>query len=266
MKNRTILILLYALAIGLLFAFSFLPSSFRMYSNALALFLPLAIGVSVFVKKNGTKIPMYEGEGERALPYLFFAPTLLLIILISLVTSVIFSLFGLYSPPLEDIPLLDAVIAYAILPAVLEECFFRILPVLALKEEDTQSICLFSALVFGFAHLSVFSIPYALFAGVVFFFLNRIARSSLPSLLLHLFNNLISILLIYATNYELVFTITISALLVLTGVSLVLMWLFYKERLRSLIDVLRAQKATFHLTLDLALYLVLTATLTILFI
>ena len=266
MKNRTILTLLYLLAIGLLFGFSFLPEGFRMYSSALALFLPLAIGVLVFAKKNGFRIPMYEGKGDGALPYLFYAPILLMIIFISLATSLVMALFGLSDPPLNDIPLFEAIVTYAVIPAILEECFYRVLPAMALGDEDTKSICIISTLLFGFAHLSVFSIPYALFAGLSFFFINRLAKSPLPSILLHLLNNLLSILFMYTENYEVVFSLTMKTLIILSVASIALMWLFYKDRLRELADEIRAPKERFRATWDIVAYLALTGVLTILFI
>ena len=158
MKNRTILILLYTLAIALLFGFSFLPSGFRVYRTILSLFLPFAIGVGIFVKKNGTKPPMYQGEGRDALPYLLFAPILLGILLLSVLTTLLFSLVGLSNPPIDKIPIGEAIVLYALLPAILEEALYRILPALALCDEDTHSVCIFSTLVFSLAHISIFSI------------------------------------------------------------------------------------------------------------
>ena len=266
MKNRTILTLLYLLAILLLFAFSFLPSGFRTYGSALALFIPLAIGISVFVKKNGTKIPMYEGKKDYLLPSLFFAPTLLTVISISMVTAIILSMLGLENPPLDDIPLLDAILAYAVLPAILEESLYRILPSLALADEDMQSICLYSSLVFGFAHMSLFSIPYAFFSGLAFFCINRLARSPLPSILLHLINNLLSIWFTYARKGDLVFSYMVEVLTVLSVASVLLMLLFYKSRLIKLAERLRDRGVSFRISLDLIAYLVLTSVLAVIFI
>ena len=266
LKNRTILVLLYTLALSLVIGFSFLPSGLRIYGKTLALFIPLAIGVGVFVKKNGTKPVMYEGDGEKALPYLFFAPVLLLIILISLLTTFAFSLVGLTSSSVAKLPFGEALVMYALLPAVLEEAFYRVLPALALNEEEAGSVCIFSTLIFAFAHLSVFSLPYALFGGLTFFALNRIAKSPLPSVLLHLLNNLISLLFLYSSHYELTFAITLVALLLLSVVSFVLMAKHYRESVRALLEELRASRRYFRFTPDLVAYLVLTAILTIVFI
>lgn len=265
MKNRTILVLIYLFAILLLLVFSFLPGDIQMYRNILALFLPLAIGVGLFLKKYGTKIPIYEGKGEGAFSCLFFAPILLSILLISLGTSLVTAFFGLENPLPEKIPPLEAVVTYALLPAILEEGLYRILPALALQEEDERSIAFFSSLIFTFAHLSLFSMPRALFGGLAFFFVNRLARSPLPSILLHFLNNLLSVILMYAKHPTVVFSCTLYALLGLTLLSLVLLVTVYREQTKALVDRLRAKKTPFRLSPDIVAYLVVTMTLTVLF-
>ena len=103
MKNRTALILLYSISLVLLIGSSFLPSEWRILGTLLYLFPPFAIGVGIFTKKNGTKVAMYQGEREKGLPYLFFAPILLGIILISFVTNLALSSLGLVNPPVEKV-------------------------------------------------------------------------------------------------------------------------------------------------------------------
>ena len=265
MKNRTLLILVYALILPLLIGLSFLPSGLRVYRQILALMIPLIIGVSIFVKRNGTKIQMFEGKGEVGLASLFFAPTLLLIILISLFTSLILSLFGLSNTAVESLPIGEAILRYAIFPAILEEALYRILPLLALKDEDAFSVCIFSSLVFGFSHLSLFSIPYAFFSGFAFFCINRLAKSPFPSLFLHLTNNLLSLWMMFSKQGNLVLLGILVTLFVLSALSVILMAKFYRERVVLLLETFRKKRVPFRFTLDILIYLTFTLTAAIVF-
>ena len=84
---------------------------------------------------------------------------------------------------------------HACLPALLEETVFRYLPYRMLRGHSNATVIIVSALSFGVAHISLFSLPYALVAGAILMGVMIATRSVVTTFILHFVNNAISVLL-----------------------------------------------------------------------
>ena len=94
-------------------------------------------------------------------------------------------------------------IIHALLPSFLEEMLFRYLPMKLIAPYSRRLCILLSSAYFALIHFNLFQIPYALLAGLVFITVDLWADSVLPSFILHLLNNVISVLWIkYSASWE----------------------------------------------------------------
>ena len=190
----------------------------------LAFAIPIAFGL-IFSAKSADA-GRVEVRKERILPSLaLFAPTLLLIIAISAVTSYLLALLGKSSSTDVSGNLAIELLRHALLPAVLEELLFRFIPLKLLGERSPRAFILVSSLLFALIHLNLFQIPYAILAGGVFAFLALATGSIIPSILLHLANNALSV--IWMRNPDLTVPIVIVGT-VLSVLSLV--YIFIRRR------------------------------------
>ena len=97
------------------------------------------------------------------------SPALLVISGISYLTAlIIFSLTGKSAPVDIGNNIPEALFLHALLPALLEEALFRYLPLRLIGERAPRTAILFSAFAFALVHHSLFSIPYAFAAGLIF--------------------------------------------------------------------------------------------------
>ena len=113
---------------------------------------------------------------------------------------------------------------YGVAPAVFEEMLFRYMPLRALGAHSPKLAIIYSSVLFALAHCNLFQLPYALFAGIVFALVDIAAKSVLPSILLHLINNLLSILAGFygsALFYLILFTV-LGALTLASAVFIIL--------------------------------------------
>ena len=106
----------------------------------------------------------------------------------------------------------------AIAPALFEELLFRYVPLKIIAPYSNKTALLVSSLFFALAHASLFSIPHAFIAGTVFMTVDIVSGSVIPSVILHLLNNLVSIGWEYAypTGYAHVIPISLIALSLLS--------------------------------------------------
>ena len=162
--------------------------------------LPTLLALAYVKKEDKGDITAYlsvDGEGIKA-TLVFFAPTLLLTASVSAMTAVVLKIFaGEFNTPSVPDNFLIAILASALLPALIEEIMFRYLPMRVLAGVDRGRAIMLSSLFFAFAHVSLYQIPYALVAGFLFMLLDIMTGSILPSLILHFFNNLFSLVLIF---------------------------------------------------------------------
>ena len=189
-----------------------------------AFLLPLALGL-LFGRKSGEEYrPRFKKE--RLLPAAaLFAPTLLIIIGISALTSYLLSLLGKSYVTDVSGELWLELLNHALLPAVLEEMLFRFLPARILASRSHRAVMLVSPLLFALIHMNLFRIPYALFAGAVLTFITLMTGSAIPAVLLHFANNAISVFCMREPSVTLPVIIVLS---VLSAVSLV--YIFLRRR------------------------------------
>ncbi len=129
------------------------------------------------------------------------APTMAIVFLISWLTSLLLSIMNMTSPAVADEPLIVMLVVHALIPALLEEMLFRYLPMKLIAPYSRRWCVIISSLYFALVHLNAFQIPYAFFAGLVFIFIDIIAESVWPSVIIHLLNNTVSVLWIkYSAN------------------------------------------------------------------
>ena len=198
----------------------------------LAFFIPTALGLYCSYRfktrreeERGLAEPLdrYLGiNAEQArllLPAVF--PTVLVIMIISLLTSLLFGLFGLENAAVEDAPILEMIIVHALAPAVLEELLFRYIPMKLLLPYSPRVCVTVSSLYFALIHCNIFQYPYALVAGVLFMTLNVAVGSVWPSVILHFVNNLLSVVMMKYFDTPALSWAFIGALLLASAISLV---------------------------------------------
>ena len=193
----------------------------------LAFAIPIAFGL-IFSAKS-TDAGRVAIRKERILPSLaLFAPTLLLIIAISAATSYLLALIGKSSSTDVSGNLAIELLRHALLPAVLEELLFRFIPLKLLGERSPRAFILVSSLLFALIHLNLFQIPYAILAGGVFAFLALATGSIIPSILLHLANNALSVIWMRNPDLTVPIIVIISVLSVLS-----IVYIFIRRREHS---------------------------------
>ncbi len=133
---------------------------------------------------------------KRSITYFLFlaAPTVLLVILLSFLTSAVLTALGA-EPSVTDLgdSLFYAILKFGVAPAIFEEMLFRYMPLRALGGYSPRLAVIYSAALFALAHCNLFQLPYALLAGAAFALVDIAAKSILPSMLIHLINNLLSV-------------------------------------------------------------------------
>lgn len=221
-RKITTLTMANLLFLILLFASGTLSGIISRIVYLLAFILPLLFGLISSGERGVGRdlLTLPKGSASALIPLI--APTVSVIILISLLTSyLIVALTG----RTNEIDLGDsfilALISHALLPAILEEALFRYLPMRLIAPHSKRCAVIVSAIFFSLVHHDLFSIPYALFAGGIFMLIDLSTGSVIPSVILHFINNAISVgLIVYSDNVA--FKPTLYLLLaILTVVSVV---------------------------------------------
>ncbi len=141
----------------------------------------------------------------------FAAPFLAAVMLISFLTSLLLGALGFSDSMDVSGNFFIAVLRHALLPALLEELLFRLLPMEILSGKSKKGALIISALFFALVHMNLFQIPYALAAGFVLSYIALVSGSVFPAILLHFINNLLSIVLMRnPESYILLNTVYIS--------------------------------------------------------
>ncbi len=121
------------------------------------------------------------------------APTLLLVFLVSALTSYILSFVS--GAEVTDVSgnIWLLILKHALLTALFEELLFRYLPIAVIAPHSKRTAVILSAVMFSLSHVTLYQIPYAFIAGIIFCALDLAFDSIWPSFLLHLLNNVVSI-------------------------------------------------------------------------
>ena len=125
-------------------------------------------------------------------------PAVATVFLFAALVTYLGKLFGI-TLPAPDEPFFIALILHALLPAILEELLFRYLPIKLIGEcgANMRYALFASSLLFALSHTSPIQIPYAFIAGVILFTVSVTCASVIPAMIIHLLNNVISLLSTY---------------------------------------------------------------------
>ena len=149
-------------------------------------------------KKDGSgrqvALPLGIGGRNLLLTLPTLAPAVLLIFGVSALTSLILAAVGVGASTVPDAPIFEMILIHALIPAILEETLFRLVPMRALAPHSPGACVILSAVFFAFIHCNLYSIPYALVAGIIFMALDIAFDSIIPSLILHTVNNTLSVI------------------------------------------------------------------------
>lgn len=166
-------------------------------------------------------------------------PTVAAIAAVSYLTVLLMGAFGYSSDVSLEGSLPVLLVTYALSTAVVEELLFRYLPMRLFGHHSPRGAVVISALLFGFYHLDLFKIPYAILAGVIFMTVDLMADSVIPSTVIHFVNNAISITMIkYSDNNGVMTAVYISL-----GVLLLLSLALIVRKRRNYVRELRAALA-----------------------
>lgn len=158
----------------------------------------------------------------------------------------LFEMFGLtssYSGSVEIEGSGDIFMSYltiAIIPALAEEFAFRGIMMGMLRKYSDAMALIVSSAIFGLMHGNIVQIPFAFCGGLVFGFIALKTNSLLPGILIHFFNNALSVTLdLIVNNTEMtenVANIIFNALII---VLCVLSFLFIRKILKTHPDFLK---------------------------
>lgn len=238
-RKITILSVSYTLFLVLSVTAEFLPSPFSFLLSTLSLILPIFLALFLSGGDNGSELFCISNK-DLSLSLPLFAPTILLTIIISYLTSLlIFEITGKTNSVSVGDSFFTAILIHALMPAVLEELLFRYLPLKLIAPHSKRAAIILSAIFFSLAHRNIFVIPYALFAGASFMVIDVAFGSIIPSILIHFANNAISVgTIVYNDNPY--FAPTIYALLIViaiaSAVSLFIKRKDYKDRFLCALD------------------------------
>lgn len=198
-RKISILSLSYLAFLALLLASETLSGALGYAVHFLAFLIPFAVCI-IHIKKDKEATASHLGFGKRALCHtlVLTAPTVLLIMAVSMVTSmVVFAVTKKTNEVDVGSSLVLALISHALVPAVMEEGLFRYLPMRLLSAHSKRVTVLVSAFFFALIHHSVFSFFYAFVAGVIFMSVDLALDSIWPSVIIHFVNNAVSVLLMF---------------------------------------------------------------------
>ena len=227
---------------------------------ALAFVIPVSALLILWKRqeREDYKITVLAPMSSLKTAALFLFPTIFVILLISFATGFIMDALELGGTSQTlDGNLLYVIILRAIAPAIFEEMLFRYLPIRALGTHSPRLAVIYSAVLFSLAHCNLVQIPYALFAGIMFAAIDIATGSVLPSMIIHLLNNVLSILWQRNNESTLFSVIFLSAMLLLTVVSTVLIYLKRKKLKEEFSHILK-DKSKLIFTYSFGLYVIAT--------
>lgn len=203
-KELTFLYLFMLLILAISSAFS---GFLRTIIYILAYIFPIFAGFYIASSgKNEEKISPLEylkaGKREAKLTAALAPFAILLILTASLLTSLFLTcVIGADDSTVITEEPFAAFLVHALLPALLEEGAFRLLPLVFFGKRSPRAVIFLSAFFFALIHTSLFAIPYAFLAGVIFMAVDLAADSVIPSFVMHLFNNLFALLSLGAFGF-----------------------------------------------------------------
>ena len=184
----------------------------------LCIFLFMLLPV-LYETKRGLPLPELKRPPLLSLPFFFLLP---------LTSALIAWGWSQIVPPNTEntvgMPIWYAVLFFALLPALLEELFFRHYLLCALKGANGSAggTVLLSAFLFSLSHTDFYQMPYAFLAGLLLGLAAVMSGSFLLPFALHFFNNLCSLYFLPLLSLP-YFLLGLSSLLVLSSLFVLLL-------------------------------------------
>ena len=207
----------------------------------LAFILPFAVTL-IWAKQDKTpykppKIAIKAKKAGYVMPII--VPVIAAVFIVSWLSSIIFD-----GEPTVDVSgnILRVILTHALAVAILEESFFRYLPIALLAPHSKKVAIFLSAFLFAFVHFNPHQLVYAFVAGLIFATLDIVFDSILPSVIIHFLNNVVSIYWIRYSESKLFFTFYISILAALSLFSLVFIYVKRKEYARLFLKNLKDKR------------------------
>lgn len=165
---------------------------------------------------SGAHRPENAGAALRfCLPLIF--PVTAVICALSMLCGWLFSLMGITTEAIGVMPWYRLILLYVLLPAVCEELIFRALPLLWLGDLPRLRAAVYCGGAFALLHGNFIQMPYAFFAGIIFYLADAHCSSLLPSVILHLMNNGLSVCLSLLPAKALPFAFAVFAFLTIVS-------------------------------------------------
>lgn len=169
----------------------------------LSFLIPTAVGVflerkNAYKEERESPLRLVPRSGSLKLALPAAVPTVALVLLMSFLTALLISsVTGATDEFDVGDSFFTALMLHVVLPALFEEALFRYLPLRLFGGRAPLLAIIISASYFSLAHFSLFRIPYAFLAGAIFMLIDLLCDSPLPSVVIHLLNNLCSLLLVF---------------------------------------------------------------------
>ena len=229
-----------------------------------AFIVPLLLLILLFRRgEYEGRIKFLPKRGELLISLPLIAPSILLVMGVSFITSLLMSLLGATPSPAQNYDLFGDFTLHALLPAVCEELVFRFIPLVLIAPYSKKSSILISTLLFAFVHGNPYQIPYALVAGAIYMALDVATDSVIPSMLLHLCNNTVALLwqgILVPTGLGIYALIAMGVLSTVSIVAVVLMRKGYGRSFSFLFDKKDRVELPLILVAPIGIGLILTFT------
>ena len=208
-----------------------------------ALIVPIAIG-AYYIKRERpyTENPhsVYIGLDKSSLAYFLplAAPAIALIIAVAYITASVMGAFGITGGETIDLALPEALLIFALVPAVLEEALFRYIPLKLLLPYSKKWAVILSALFFSVVHTDLFKLPYAFVAGIIFALADINCKSVIPSVIIHFVNNAASVIIIKSSSdtVSLAIYLTIGVLALISAIIVAIRHNVYRDFAKPLYE------------------------------
>lgn len=234
--RRAFLFYLAASAVlyGLLFACEQVTNEvLRTILYGLAYLLPIAIALTLGKRREDYEPLLAEPlrlSKRGAIGTAVLLPLTLAVLLpVALLGAWLFPAEGADTEVALTLPL---VLRHAVLCPLVEECFFRLVPLRLFGKGETRVAWLLSTGAFALFHAAPSRLLHAALAATLFFFIDRLLESVAPSVLFHLANN-VTALLIGAASGAVWLVPTLTVLLAVTSAGSLLLLLFHRAEIKE---------------------------------
>ena len=204
-----------------------------------AFLLPLALFPWLSRGEARSKLSFGVSRSDAVALLLLVAPIIAVTVGLSALTSLLASTVGIGGVEMLSGSVFELIILHALLPAILEEALFRYIPLTLISPHSRRSAIVISSLLFAVAHCNILQIPYAFVAGLAFAVVDLYCESILPSVVLHLLNNLASVFWLWEGSVEAFRLPFIVSTVALSVISIVLVTIFrarYAKKASFLFD------------------------------